>query len=85
MYTSSSFISITDIRKNISWVIDKLPFQKEKVIFRNNKPTAVLVDFAFYEKLQNNNFKIKCEDIEWSEEFIWTKQHNELLSLMKSA
>ena len=84
MYSSTSFISISDARKNFSWIIDSLGNQREKVIFRNNKPTAVLVDFSFYERLQESN-NIIVEDIEWSTEFIWTKQHDELLSLMKAA
>ena len=83
-WKSSSFISISEVRKNFSWVIDSLSEQGEKIIFRNNKPTAVLVDFTFYEKIQNYN-NITVEDIKWSEEFIWTKQHSELLSLMKTA
>jgi PHD/YefM family antitoxin component YafN of YafNO toxin-antitoxin module len=60
MYSSSSFISITDVRKNFSGVIDTLPKEKQKVIFRNNKPTAVLVDFYYFEQLEK--FKTKNED-----------------------
>jgi len=87
MYPSSSFVSITDVRKNFSSIIDILKEEKQKVIFRNNKPTAVLLDFNFYEKLQqlNKDNNIIVEELEWSEEFIWTPQHKELLSLMKSA
>ncbi len=84
MYKSSDFISITDVRKNISSVIDKLPEDKHKIIFRNNRPIAVLVDFYYFEKMLKQNDVI-IEELDWSEEFIWTNQHKELLSLMKSA
>lgn len=84
MYTSSDFISVTDIRKNISWVMTLLRKDKEKIIFKNNKPTAVLVDFSFYEQLHKNN-NLDIEPIYWSNAFIWTKDHKKLMSLMKDA
>jgi len=83
MYNSAHFVSITDIRKNTSFVIDWLKKDKEKIIFKNNKPTAILIDFKYYEELYKNN-SIDIEPVIWSEEFIWTDKHKKLISLMKS-
>ncbi len=86
MYTSDSFISITEARKNLSVIIDSLGEKWEKIIFRNNKPTAVLIDFKIYENIKNNDIEIsEISWVKWSEDFINTKEHNELLSLMESA
>ncbi len=51
MYRSSNFISVTDMRKDISQIMEALKIDKQKIIFKNNKPTAVLVDFEMFEKI----------------------------------
>lgn len=52
------FISITDLRKNATKYISNLWKNWEKIIFINNKPMAVLLDFDEYEKLIQNEDKI---------------------------
>lgn len=44
------FISITDLRKNASTYIWWIVSWWEKIIFVNNKPRAVLIDFELYDK-----------------------------------
>jgi prevent-host-death family protein len=78
------FISITDIRKNASFYINNIKETWDKIIFVNNKPKAVLIDIANYEDFLKKE-DIKFEWLSWSEEIIWTKQHNDLISLMKKA
>lgn len=83
MSISNNFVSITDIRQNATTYINDLKKSWDKIIFRNNKPTAVLVDFNRYEKLTRNLSNI--EELEWSNEVIWTKDHNDFISLLKNA
>ena len=78
------FISITDMRKNATCYIDSLASTWDKIIFKNNKPTAVLVDFNRYENMlndENNNI----EPLYWSEEVIKSKDHEDFISLLRSA
>lgn len=51
MFTDENVISITDIRQNATSCIDKLPQTGDKIIFKNNKPQAALVDFQRYKKM----------------------------------
>lgn len=37
-------VSITDLKRNASWLIKSLKKEWNKVIFINNKPVALLVD-----------------------------------------
>ena len=83
MITYDNVISITDIRQNATNCIKELKKTWDKIIFKNNKPTAVLVDFNKYEKLVNSNSSI--EELEWSSEIIWTKEHEEFIWLLKAA
>jgi len=83
MVTLNNFVSITDIRQNATTYINDLERSWDKIIFRNNKPTAVLVDFGRYERLTNNLSNI--EELDWSNEVIWTKNHNDFISLLKNA
>lgn len=52
------FISITDLRKNASTYVWWISKSWEKIIFVNNKPKAVLIDFDIYDKLVNENIKL---------------------------
>jgi len=79
----NNFVSITDIRQNATTYINELKNTGDTIIFRNNKPTAVLIDFARYEKLTSKISNI--EELEWSNEVIWTKDHNDFISLLKQA
>jgi len=47
------YISITELRQNATQCIQDLQKTKEKIIFINNKPQAVLIDFDQYEKIKN--------------------------------
>jgi len=49
----SKYISITELRQNATQCIQDLQKIKEKIIFINNKPQAVLIDFDQYEKIKN--------------------------------
>ncbi len=46
------YLSITELRQNATKCIHDLASTKEKIIFINNKPQAVLVDFNQYEKMK---------------------------------
>ncbi|MCH2188853.1 type II toxin-antitoxin system Phd/YefM family antitoxin [Candidatus Gracilibacteria bacterium] len=83
MYSSSDFISVTDVRKDISHLIASLKQDKQKIIFKNNKPTAVLIDFELYEKFTQSGNKVT--PLEGSEDFVGTQMHNDMLDLMRSA
>lgn len=47
------YLSITELRQNATQCIQDLQKTKEKIIFINNKPQAVLIDFDQYEKIKN--------------------------------
>ena len=47
-----NYLSITDLRQNATKCIQDLTKTKEKIIFINNKPQAVLIDFDQYEKIK---------------------------------
>jgi len=78
-----NFISITDIRKKASFYINNIKSGWDKIIFVNNKPKAVLIDIEKYDKLLNNNIEFSW--LIWSQEFIWTEEHSNLLTLMRKA
>ena len=82
-YTTSYF------RANMWEILDKTKYNREyTTIGRRWKKEFYIVSAELWEEKNIwKNFSNECviEEIEWSEEFIWTKQHKELLSLMKSA
>ena len=48
-------VSVTDLKKNMNAYVKDL--RKDKIIFVNNSPVAVLMDVKKYEKMmQKNNF-----------------------------
>ena len=85
MTLSKNFISITDMRQNATNCIKDLSTSWDKIIFKNNKPTAVLVDFQRYEKMFRRDSSVNIESLFWSEEVLWTSEHEELISIMRSA
>ncbi len=51
-FTEEEIISTTDITKNFAQCRDKTKEIDRTIIFKNNKPDLVLLDFDFYKKLQ---------------------------------
>lgn len=84
MKIADKFISITDMRKNASQYIGSLSTTGEKWIFVNNKPRAVLMDIAAYERLLGND-DLVFETLEWSDEMLQTKEHRDFISLLRNA
>jgi len=76
-------------RANMWEILDKTRYNREyTTIWRRGKKEFYIVSAELWEEKNLwNNFsdEFLAEEIEWSEEFIWTNQHKELLSLMKSA
>ena len=60
------FISITDLRKNASSYVWWIAKTWEKIIFVNNKPKAVLIDFDIYDKMIQNDKIDLYEVYEWT-------------------
>jgi hypothetical protein len=77
-------ISVTDIRKNASFYINNIGTTGERLIFVNNKPKAVLIDIHIYEELLKSR-DIEFEPLTWSGEISTSKEHINLLELMRNA
>jgi len=83
MTIKEKFVSVSQVRKDISSYIKNLKTSWEKIVFVNNKPKAVLLDFDKYEQLLNQ--KNNVTPLEWSEEVLWTKDHDDFISLIRWA
>ena len=46
-------VSVTDLKKNMNAYVKDL--KKDKIIFVNNAPVAVLIDIKKYEKMMHEN------------------------------
>ena len=47
----SNFISITDLRQWATKIINTLPDTGDQIVFVNNKPKAVLIDYDEYQEM----------------------------------
>lgn len=72
------FISIADARANFASVIDEVSVSKNpRVINRNGKPAAVLVDFEQYESM-NETLEILADPEEAAELLYMMNHKNEI-------
>ena len=52
-------------------------------IARKFKPYVIVSSYELQEEF--NNMESNVEPLVWSEEVLWTKDHNDFISLLKSA
>jgi len=67
-------VSVTDLKKNMNAYVKDL--RKDKIIFVNNSPVAVLMDVRKYEKMMHKNNSLNI----WAN---WPQQIKKFIKIKK--